>query len=130
MTIFNNCHINVCTTQSLLLTEVLITPIVLIKSFEKVLSSCFSGDYTQKLSRQSHTTAFARLLLMMVQTLPESTNAFVMLFPMQMLTFTGSTSLKLSLWRLLQHNCHQSHHNQNRSLHRRYCVFEAIYQYD
>ena len=79
------------------LTQVLLTPRFLIKSFEKVLSSCISADCTQKLSLQSDTTAFTRLLVMIVQTLPESTKAFVLVFPKQMFTFTDSTSLMLSL---------------------------------
>ena len=82
-------------TQPLHSTDVLITPIILINSMENVYSSCFSGVCTQKLSWPFDTTASARLSLMIVQTLPESTNAFVSKCPM--LTFIGSTSLILSV---------------------------------
>ena len=60
--------------QSLLFSEVLITPIVLINSFENVLRSWHSGDCTHYFSLVFNTTAFARLWFMTVQTLPESTN--------------------------------------------------------
>ena len=74
-------------TQSLHWIDVLFTPIILIKSLEKLYKSCISGDCTQKLSLHSDTTVVARLLLIIVHTLPESIKAFFFVFPIQMSKF-------------------------------------------
>ena len=63
--------------QSLHLIDLLITQTILILSLEKVFRSCMSCDCNQYFSLHSDTTVFARLLIIIVHTLPKFTNAVV-----------------------------------------------------
>ena len=92
------------TNQSLHFKEVLVTPIISIKRFENFFRSCNFDGFAQKISLLFKTTAFARYLWMIVQTLPKCTSAFVFMFANCICILTGSTSfnfLSSVLWYLV-----------------------------